>query len=494
MSRRIATLNTSSKKSRNSSPSNDDGNAQQGFYVGGSEHSGNLVLGPDSSRNDDFVSQFFNSVRARGAEPLTQEESERLGTRDALKLDLSDKGYRLGGSTLHSQLTESNDPSDAQEVTLSMWENGFTIDDGPLRLYSDELNNSFLQSIIEGQIPNELIRQHPGKIIDLRMVRRLEPYVKKPKPFSGQGQRLGEIVPKIATPENFKQRTNNGVTNPANSRCVDPDSLKKAQEAVKLVDGEPTAHVQIRLPNGERIIGQFNHNHTIGDIRNFLVNAAPDYAFQPFNLMTTFPNKVIEEENISLKEAGVLNAVIVAKLVVFASYCAVRSCRIEGERPSELFFMKAKREDWEVPMSLKEILGLQILSKFFRIVKGCGGWIGFMKKRYLMDDTRIGKFMGEDKFGNKYYEDNSYFMPRNRWVEYPEHVWLEYDASQIPAEWHMWLHHMTDETPVQNPPERRKWMLDHEEALTLLENRKYYPYSTTKQKLSLWNPKIKETQ
>ncbi|VIO87434.1 Uncharacterized protein BM_BM7199 [Brugia malayi] len=144
-------------------------------------------------------------------------------------------------------------------------------------------------------------------------------------------------------------------------------------------------------------------------------------------------------------------------------------------------------------MSLKEILGLQVWTKFFQIVKGCGGWIGFTKKRYLMDETRVGKFMGEDKFGNKYYEDNSYFMPRNRWVEYPEHVWLDYDASQIPAEWHMWLHHITDETPVQNPPKQRKWMLDHEETLTLLENRKYYPYSTTKQKLSLWNPKFKET-
>uniref|UniRef100_A0A0R3S3F7 NADH dehydrogenase [ubiquinone] 1 alpha subcomplex subunit 12 n=1 Tax=Elaeophora elaphi TaxID=1147741 RepID=A0A0R3S3F7_9BILA len=144
-------------------------------------------------------------------------------------------------------------------------------------------------------------------------------------------------------------------------------------------------------------------------------------------------------------------------------------------------------------MSLKEILGLRIWTKFFEIVKGCGGWIGFTRKRYLMDETRIGKFMGEDKFGNKYYEDNSYFIPRNRWVEYPEHVWLDYDPSQIPAEWHMWLHHITDETPVQNPPKQRKWMLDHEETLTLL-NRKYYPYSTTKQKLSLWNPKFKETQ
>ena len=72
-----------------------------------------------------------------------------------------------------------------------------------------------------------------------------------------------------------------------------------------------------------------------------------------------------------------------------------------------------------------------------------------------MDVTRVGTLVGEDKFGNKYFEDNSYFMPRNRWVVYPEkvrpsiylsvflelklrdsvQVWLDYDATQVPPEW-----------------------------------------------------------
>ncbi|CAG9530791.1 unnamed protein product [Cercopithifilaria johnstoni] len=311
---RIATLHSSNKKtgSRSSSPSSDDEN-RQGFFVGGSEQSGNVVLGPDSSRNEDFISQFFKSVRARGAEPLTQEENGKLGTRDAVKFASNSKGYRLGDAVEQSQLIESKISSGPQEVTLIMWENGFTVDDGPLRLYNDLTSHSFLQSISEGHIPNELVRQHPGKAIDIRMERRREPYVVKPKPFSGQGQRLGELVPAIAPAGNLEQGTSNGA-NPANNGCVDLDCVKKAQESIKLVDGEPTTHVQIRLPKGERIIGQFNYNHTVGDIRNFLVIAAPDYAYQPFNLMTTFPNKVIEQEKISLKEAGLLNAVIVAKL------------------------------------------------------------------------------------------------------------------------------------------------------------------------------------
>lgn len=52
-----------------------------------------------------------------------------------------------------------------------------------------------------------------------------------------------------------------------------------------------------------------------------------------------------------------------------------------------------------------------------------------------MDVTRTGTLVGEDKFGNKYFEDNSYFMPRNRWVVYPDRVWLDYDATQVAPEW-----------------------------------------------------------
>lgn len=61
---------------------------------------------------------------------------------------------------------------------------------------------------------------------------------------------------------------------------------------------------------------------------------------------------------------------------------------------------------------------------------------------FSQSSLRQGTLVGEDKLGNKYFEDNSYFMPRNRWVQYNEKVWLDFDASQVPPEWHRWLHHI----------------------------------------------------
>ena len=57
--------------------------------------------------------------------------------------------------------------------------------------------------------------------------------------------------------------------------------------------------------------------------------------------------------------------------------------------------------------------------------------------------SRKGKLVGEDEFGNKYFENTSYQSGRHRWVEYAD---LDnYNASTVPSEWHGWLSHVDDE-------------------------------------------------
>lgn len=54
-----------------------------------------------------------------------------------------------------------------------------------------------------------------------------------------------------------------------------------------------------------------------------------------------------------------------------------------------------------------------------------------------------------------------YFMGRNRWVEYADKVKMDYDGSQIPAEWHGWMHYTTDIPPTTAPPPVYKWLQVH---------------------------------
>lgn len=60
--------------------------------------------------------------------------------------------------------------------------------------------------------------------------------------------------------------------------------------------------------------------------------------------------------------------------------------------------------------------GLDFWPKLLKTIKGYGGLKASLYKLYRMDNLRPGECVGEDDYGNKYYENKSYFYGRNRWV------------------------------------------------------------------------------
>lgn len=71
-----------------------------------------------------------------------------------------------------------------------------------------------------------------------------------------------------------------------------------------------------------------------------------------------------------------------------------------------------------------------------------------------------GEQVSQDHLGNKYYEGKprpGYKRPR-RWVSYKDDV----NASEVPPEWHGWLHHQTDDLPdPEKPSFRQDWQKPH---------------------------------
>ena len=72
--------------------------------------------------------------------------------------------------------------------------------------------------------------------------------------------------------------------------------------------------------------------------------------------------------------------------------------------------------------------------------------------------------IGEDDFGNRYYEVNrSKKKLRNkRYVIYNGIV----EASKIPADWNGWLHHTFKEPPLNDKSRKHEWELEHLPNLT----------------------------
>ncbi|WP_136661085.1 NADH:ubiquinone oxidoreductase subunit NDUFA12 [Nitratireductor sp. XY-223] len=72
---------------------------------------------------------------------------------------------------------------------------------------------------------------------------------------------------------------------------------------------------------------------------------------------------------------------------------------------------------------------------------------------------RKGTRVGEDEFGNVYYQGGKDSEGRTRrWVIYNG----QSDASAIPSGWHGWMHHRTDVSPADEAYEPKDWQKPHE--------------------------------
>ncbi len=76
---------------------------------------------------------------------------------------------------------------------------------------------------------------------------------------------------------------------------------------------------------------------------------------------------------------------------------------------------------------------------------------------------RFGKRVGEDEFGNIYYEGGkTTFGLDRRWVVYAGYA----DPSTIPSGWHGWMHHRTAVPPSREEYMPREWEKAHRPNLT----------------------------
>ncbi len=71
-----------------------------------------------------------------------------------------------------------------------------------------------------------------------------------------------------------------------------------------------------------------------------------------------------------------------------------------------------------------------------------------------------GHFVADDSFGNRYYQSKK--APRRRWVIYSG---LN-DASNVPAEWHGWLHQTVEDAPDEALSPARSWEKPYTPNLT----------------------------
>ncbi|MGE3066124.1 MAG: NADH:ubiquinone oxidoreductase subunit NDUFA12 [Hyphomicrobiaceae bacterium] len=76
-----------------------------------------------------------------------------------------------------------------------------------------------------------------------------------------------------------------------------------------------------------------------------------------------------------------------------------------------------------------------------------------------------GRHVGSDSLGNTYYVQSKGVGPLGvprRWVIYASLA----EASQVPPEWHGWLHYTVDEPPTAERYEPKPWQKPHRPNMT----------------------------
>lgn len=172
-----------------------------------------------------------------------------------------------------------------------------------MRDFNDPENEAFLNAIKNGMAPLQYLNLKPGQKVELKIAHKsdqdYEPPPKAPmKAFSGAGQRLGSIVPGASA-----------------SSSVQNSQVPPENQSIKFQvnENEPMTSIQIRLGDGTRLVLKCNHSHKIGDIRNFILASRPGESSRTWILQTAHPVTILDNLNQTIKEAGLLNSVVIQR-------------------------------------------------------------------------------------------------------------------------------------------------------------------------------------
>lgn len=281
------------------------------FFTGG-ERSGLSVQNPDHKKKKDQPDVVRNILQqaAKATKDRGDQEENTLG---ATGPSFGGKGRRIGDDSAAENATAGGSNSEKEEEEdevairhLTFWQDGFSIEDGPLHRYDDPASQELLEQIRSERAPLSLFNIRFDQRVQIRVAQRVREKYQPPAPgpmkaFGGEGNRLGAPAPAASAPTSA----------PATTSSTAAAAL--APSDFKVDDSKPTTQVQIRLGDGSRMVGRFNEDHTVADVRRYVNAAHPGMASRSYVLQASFPPKPLTDEEATLKQAGLVGAVVIQK-------------------------------------------------------------------------------------------------------------------------------------------------------------------------------------
>jgi len=182
--------------------------------------------------------------------------------------------------------------------TVTMWQNGFQVNDGPFRSNDDEESKKFIADLERGLVPAEIRNEMKNRraVTAFSLVdKRDTDYVPPPPPAY------------VA----FSSGTALGASNSNSAFIITPEIIASNNVAPVVIDSEPNTTLQFRTIDGRRLRIRLNNNATIMDL--IAAANAQGVGNDSYILSAGFPPKDITDPNQTLKQADLIGAAVLQK-------------------------------------------------------------------------------------------------------------------------------------------------------------------------------------
>ena len=201
--------------------------------------------------------------------------------------------YGLDGVVNKAKQGGSVKADEKTDCKITLYANGFKVDDGEFREYSDPANAEFMKDIKAGYVPKELQQRTGGKGTSIALEDRRQEEFKKPPPpkekFGGAAVSLGGAAPTQAA---VAGEVN--LSNEAHKPRVDESKAKTM--------------VSICFHTGKSVKIELNTDHTVRDIMKYVESVAP--VAGEYSLIPGFPPKPLTNLDATVEEAKLMKATI----------------------------------------------------------------------------------------------------------------------------------------------------------------------------------------
>lgn len=205
----------------------------------------------------------------------------------------------MGGLVSAAQAQSSGGPAGSSEggtrKKITIYKDGFVVDDGEFRPLSDPANRQFIAEMQQSRVPAELQEGAAGGMMEMHLEDKHTEAYEPPayKAYSGAGQTIGG-----ATEVSAGALAGAAEDNEAELPVVD--------------EAQPKAMVAVRLHNGKRMKATLNNHHTVLHLQALI--EAEGAGGAPYVLLSGYPPAQITDFSQTIADAKLNGAQVTQKL------------------------------------------------------------------------------------------------------------------------------------------------------------------------------------